>query len=257
VRAAGLVLRQAGYDARALVRNPPAFFFSLALPVIFLLILASVFGDETLETRGNIEASTYYVPTLITLGLVSTTFSYLAINLVAARENRVLKRLRTTPLPPGAFIAGRVATAVGFAVVLTLVLVLVGWGLYGVSPPDSTIPGVVVSLLVGAGMFSILGIALSSFIPNEDSAPAMVNLVVLPLYFISGVFFPTDEAPAWLRTPGDVFPIKHLTEALLTAFDPRTSGAGIDWANLAVIAGWGAAGLALALATFRWTPRGE
>jgi ABC-2 type transport system permease protein len=257
VSVARLALRQAAFQARASLRNPPVVFFSLLLPVLFLVIFATVFGNETLESRGGIKSSTYYVPGLIALGIVSTTFVNLAIGLTIERENRQLKRIRGTPLPIPAFIAGRVATAVALATALTLVLLAVGRVGYGVSLPGSTVPGVVLSLLVGAAAFCCLGFAFATAIPNEDAAPPLVNAVVLPLYFISGLFFPTDGAPTWLTSLADVFPIKHLAEALFEAFDPATTGAGVAWADLGIVAAWGVAGFVIAAATFRWTPKGE
>jgi ABC-2 type transport system permease protein len=257
VSALRLALRQVRFDGRSYLRNPPAVFFGLMMPVLFLLIFATIFGNETVESRGNIRVSTYYVPGLVALGIVSTTFVNLAMALVWLRESRVLKRVRGTPLPAWAFLAGRVQVAIGMALALTVVLVAIGRVAYGVSVPGETLPGVLLALVVGAASFSCLGAALSSAIPNEDAAPAIVNAVVLPLYFISGLFFPVDDAPQWLTDVANVFPIKHLAEALLDAFDPRTTGVGIDWGHLAVVAAWGVAGALVALRTFRWTPSGE
>ncbi len=253
----GLALRQAAFQGRASLRNPPVVFFSLLLPVLFLVIFATIFGNETIESRGGIKTSTYYVPGLIALGIVSTTFVNLAIGLTIERENRQLKRIRGTPLPIPAFIAGRVATAFALAAALTVVLLAVGRVAYGVSLPGSTAPGVVLSLLVGAAAFCCLGFAFSTVIPNEDAAPPVVNAVVLPLYFVSGLFFPTDDAPAWLTTLAEAFPIKHLAEALFEAFDPLATGAGIAWGHLGILAAWGLAGFVVAATTFRWTPKGE
>jgi ABC-2 type transport system permease protein len=252
-----LALRQVSFDGRSYLRNPPAVFFGLLLPVLFLLIFATVFGNDTISSRGNIKTSTYYVPGLVALGVVSTTFVNLAISLVVLRENRVLKRVRGTPLPAWVFLAGRVQVAIAMSVALTVVLVGIGALVYGVSVPDTTLPGMLLALLVGAASFCCLGVAFSSLIPNEDSAPPVVNAVVLPLYFISGLFFPVDEAPEWLTDLASVFPIRHLVEALLDAFDPRATGAGIDAKHLAIVAAWGVAGALLATRTFRWTPREE
>ena len=252
-----LIAHEILYDARSYLRSPPVVFFGLLLPVIFLLIFATVFGNDTISAHGGIKTSTYYVPTLIALGIVSTTFVNVAIGLAVQRENRVLKRLRGTPLPMRTFMAGLLSLALGFAVALTIVLLVLGKLLYGASIPGHTLPGVALALLVGASALNALGVAMSAAIPDEDSGPPIVNAVVLPLYFISGVFFDTANAPGWLNGLADVFPIKHLAEALLTAFDPRTTGAGIAWGDLAVIAAWGVAGALLAVRFFRWTPRGE
>jgi len=257
VSALRLAIRQVSYDGRSYLRNPPAVFFGLMMPVLFLLIFATIFGNDTIDTRGNIKTSTYYVPGLITLGVVSTTFVNLCMALVVLRENRVLKRVRGTPLPAWVFLAGRMAVGVGMAVALAVLLVAIGAVLYGVTVPDSTAPAMLLTLVVGGASFCCLGIAFSSVVPNDDAAPAMVNAVVLPLYFISGLFFPVDEAPEWLTDVASVFPVRHLAEALLDAFDPRTTGAGIAWGHLGVVAAWGVAGALIALRTFRWTPKGE
>lgn len=102
---------------------------------------------------------------------------------------------------------------------------------------------------------SALGFAFAAVVPSENAAPPMANAIVLPLYFISGIFIPTDQTPDWMDTVAGVFPVKPLFEALLTAFDPNTSGAGFDWGALAVVAAWGVAGALFALTRFRWTPR--
>lgn len=253
IRLAG---RQMRYASLSYLRNPPAVFFGLMLPVLFLLIFATVFGNNNVPHLG-IKQSTYYVPGLIALGIVSTTFVNLAMGLVVLRENRVLKRLRGTPLPAPAFIAGRVSTAIGMSVALTIVLLLIGRVLYGAHIPGATLPGLVAALVVGAATFCCLGVAFSTLVPNEDAGPALVNAVVLPLYFISGVFFPTTDAPAWLNDVADVFPIRHLAQALLEAFKPGTAAPGIAWGHLGIVALWGVVGLVVAARTFRWTPKGE
>ncbi len=114
-----IAMEQVRYSTISTLRNPAAVFFGLMLPVVFLLIFATIFGNETIEARGGIKTSTYYVPGLVALGIVSTTFVNLAITLVVLRENRVLKRLRGTPLPVPAFIAGRASSAFGMAIALT------------------------------------------------------------------------------------------------------------------------------------------
>ena len=107
----------------------------------------------------------------------------------------------------------------------------------------------------GAGSFCALGIAYTRLIPSEDAAPAMTNAVVLPLYFISGVFVPVSQLPHGLRQVADVLPVKPFVDALTVAFDPRTTGAGFAGGDLAILAAWGVLGLLLAVRFFLWTPR--
>jgi ABC-2 type transport system permease protein len=252
----GLLAHQARFDVLAQIRNPPVVFFGLLLPVIFLLIFAAIFGRAMIPYAGEtIPMTAYYVPGIVALGLVSTTYVNLAISLTVQREKGLLKRLRSTPMPPGTFMFGRVLLQIGFSFLITAVLVVIGWVAFGVTVSAAALPEIAFVLVVSAASFAMLGIAMSAFIPNEDSAPAITNVTVLPLYFISGVFFPLTDAPAWMATIAGIFPIRHLAEALLAAFDPAGTGSTIDWVALAIVAGWGVLGLILALRYFRWAPR--
>ena len=112
-----------------------------------------------------------------------------------------------------------------------------------------------VTLAVGAAAFCCLGVALTAAIPSEDAAAPIANAVLLPLYFLSGVFIPESEIPDGVLHVADAFPIRHFFEAFFEAWNPLTQGAGFEWGNLAIVAAWGLAGLAIALRTFRWTPR--
>jgi ABC-2 type transport system permease protein len=250
-----LAFHQFRYDQKTFWRDPTSVFFTVALPLIFLFIFVTIFGNERLESRGDVKLSTYYVPGLVTLGVISATFVSLAISLTELRESEVLKRVRGTPVPSWVFIAGQIGTALVVAFLLVVVLTGLGRVLYGVDLPGATLPGVVLTLVVGAASFCCLGIALTAAIPTANSAPAVTNAVVLPLYFISGIFFSMDDAPQWLQTVADVFPIVHFAEALFTAFDPATDGPGIELGHLAIVAAWGLAGLVVAIRAFRWTPR--
>jgi ABC-2 type transport system permease protein len=231
-------------------------FFTVMLPLIFLFIFCEIFGNDTIEERGNISIATYYVPGIMTLAIVSATLVSLAISLVEARDSGRLKRVRSTPLPTWATVAGRVGNAVVISLLMTVIVTLIGYVVYDVEVPTSTAPALLVAILVGAASFSCLGFALTAVIPSEDAAPAITNVAVLPLYFLSGVFIPDTEIPDGVLDVASVFPIRNFFEALFTAFDPATTGAGFEWGNLGIVALWGVGGLLLAMRFFRWAPRG-
>ena len=126
---------------------------------------------------------------------------------------------------------------------------------YGVDAPTNTIPAFLVTLIVGAATFCTLGLAITSIIPNGDASPAIVNASILPLMFISDVFIPLNDAPAWLTTFADIFPVRHFSLALQTAFNPFETGMGFEPVHLLVMAGWMACGLLLAVRFFSWAPR--
>ncbi|HET8592441.1 MAG TPA: ABC transporter permease [Solirubrobacterales bacterium] len=253
--ALALVLHQFRFDQKTFWRNPASVFFTVLLPVIFLLIFATIFGNETIEELGGVKTTTYYVPAIITLAIVSATMVSLAINLTVARENGVLKRGLGTPLPAWVFIAGRIGNSIVVSVLMLALLTVIGRLLYGVEIPWERLPAVLVTLAIGAASFCCLGIALTAVIPSQDAAPAITNVTVLPLYFLSGVFIPESEIPDGVLHFSAAFPIRHFFEAFFTAFDPATNGSGFEWGHLAVVAAWGLAGLLLALRFFSWVPR--
>ena len=249
-----LARHQFRFEQKTFWRNPAAVFFTVLLPVIFLLIFATIFGNDEVEELG-VKTTTYYVPAIITLAVVSAAMQSLAISLTVDRESGVLKRTRGTPLPSSIFIAGRIGNAVVVSVLSLVVLALIGRVFYGVDIPWERLPAVLVTLGVGAASFCCLGIALSAAIPSEDAAPPITNVCLLPLYFLSGVFIPESEIPEGVLDFADLFPIRHFFEAFFTAWSPHTTGPGFEWIDLAVVAAWGVAGLLIALRTFRWEPR--
>jgi ABC-2 type transport system permease protein len=258
VNTAQLVLHQFRYDQKTFWREPTAVFFTVALPLIFLFIFTSIFGNEATIVDGQrVKGSTYYVPGILALALVSATLVNLAISTAILRERGILKRVRSTPLPPWVFMAARMATSTVVTLLLVVVVTVLGRLVYGVRLPTDTLPGLVLTVVLGTAAFSALGLALTAAIPTENAAPAVTNAVVLPLYFFSGVFIPLEDLPRGMRLIGDVFPVKHLFELLLTAFNPATTGAGIELDHLGVLLLWGVIGLLVAVRTFGWAPRTE
>ena len=253
---ARMALRQVGYENRSFWRNPAAAFFTFLLPLIFLVLFNSLFGDSELTIDGrDVDGSAFYIPGIVALAVVSACYTNIGMMVTIARDNGILKRVRGTPLPPWAYIFGRLAHAMLVSLLLVVIVVGVGATAYGTAMPSNALPAFTVTLLLGAATFCALGLALTAVIPNADAAPAITNATILPLLFISNVFIPLQDPPAWLAFVGDVFPLKHFAAALQTAFHPDTTGAGFEWGDLAVIAVWGIVGTGLALRFFSWEPR--
>lgn len=250
-----LAWHQFRYDVRVFWRSPASVFFTVMLPLLFLVIFNGLFGDSEIEALG-LKVSTYYVPGIITLAIVSATTQSLAMNLTADREGGRLKRVRATPLPTWAFVAGRVGNSVVTCILMVALVTLIGRVFYDVAVPGHTIPALLLTLVVGAFAFSCLGFALTALIPSEEAAAPIANFALLPLYFLSGVFVPETEIPDGVLRVAELFPVRHFFEAMLTAFDPATTGPGFEWGNLAIVALWGVAGLVVAARWFSWAPRG-
>jgi ABC-2 type transport system permease protein len=242
---AKLALRQIGYENRAFWRNPPSAFFTFVFPLLFMVIFNVLFGAN---------AAAFFTPAIIVFGVVTATYTNLAMTVTIARDEGILKRLRGTPLPPWAYLAGRVGHAVIIAGILVVIVAGFGAIAHGVEVPWDAVPAMLVVLVVSAATFSAIGLAVSGLIPNADAAPAVVNATILPVLFISNVFIQMNNAPDWLDAVSHVLPVRHFADAMMELY-ARGAAAGVPWTDVAVIAAWGAAGLLAALRFFRWEPR--
>jgi ABC-2 type transport system permease protein len=256
---ARLVWNEFRYQRRSFRRNPQAMFFAVGLPLLYVVIFVSLFGNQAIDfvynnQPGPLKAHTPMLAGFIAIGLVSATFFNLAVDLVQERENGILKRFRGTPLPTWAFIAGHVGTAVVLGFSVSIALLALGGGAYGIPVPLAGLPAIFLALLVSCAAFSCLAFGFTLAVRKSGAAVPLGTGITLTLYFLSGNFFLVEHPPLVLRILGDTFPVKHLNNALLTPLNPNTHGTRIEWVDLLVIAAWGIGGLILALRFFRWTP---
>ncbi len=249
-----LLASQFRADLKIFWRNPQYRYFTVALPIVFMVIFAAIFTGYTVVDGRPVKLTTYYVPGIMTLGIISASFVNLTVAVVTQRESGVLKRARATPVPAGVVIASRAAVGVIVALVMSSLLLAIGRIAYGVHLQGSMVGALVITVVLGAASFCCLGFAFSTRIGSDDAAAPATNLAVLPLYFISGVFIPEDQIPAFLRAVANVFPIRHLSQAMLAPF-VNPGGSGLAAGHLAIVAAWGIAGLAIAARTFQWSPR--
>ena len=250
-----LALRQVRYQNKEFWRNPTVAFFTFLLPLIFLIILNALLGNDETTIRGRpAQGSDFYVPAMVALSIVNASYTSIVMVVAIARDAGQLKRVRGTPLPGWAYLFGRIVHMTLVALLLVAIIVAFGAIFYGVNVPGRTMPAFIISIAVGACAFSALGLALASLTPNAEAAPAVANGTILPVLFISDVFVQIEDPPKWLDVLGDIFPVKHLSEACQTAFNPA-GGSGFEWLDIAVVGAWGVAGAVLAVRFFSWYPR--
>lgn len=246
-----LVLHQTRYDLLTFARNRQARFFTVLLPVTFLVIFTSVFGDNPIGPE-HIDASTYYVPGIAALAVLSASFSNLVIAVTSQRELGILKRRRATPAPAGVVIAGRAITSLIVSLAVTAVVIALGAIVFGVDVVPGMVGAIVLSIIVGSLALACLGYAVTTAIRSAESAQPVALAITLPLGFISGVYIPSVQLPATLADVARVFPLQHLVAALGRGFLPGSTG--VAWGDLAILAAWGLGGFVVALTRFRWTP---
>jgi ABC-2 type transport system permease protein len=246
-----LVLRQVGYEQRIYWRNRAAAFFTFLFPLLFVVIFGTLNHGETVDSRGGILFDAVLVPGLLAYGVVMATFTSLAIGLARLRDSGVLKRMRGTPLPAWTYLAGIVGSSALVAALLAAVTIGFAALALGVDVRASTLPGLVATLALGTVCFSALGVAMLRLLPSAAAAPAIVNVLVLPLTFVSRVWGPQDDMPAWVQRIASFFPLEHLAAALQYAFDPRTTGSGFSGPDLRSLGVWAAVGSVLMMRALR------
>jgi ABC-2 type transport system permease protein len=243
---AGSVWRQYRLERRMFWRNPSAAFFNFLLPLLFLGMFGAIFA-------GRQEDLDVIVPGIAGMSVMSTTFSALAFNLTFLREAGILKRMRGTPLPASAYLAGIAASAITNTALQIGIVTVAGKLFFGTGWPRD-LASLAVFVAAGVVCFTALGVALSHAIPNFEAAPAYVNAVFLPMIMISGVFYDAENAPALLRDVAQGLPLKHLIDGLSGAM-VRGEGVGSHGVALLVIGVWTAVGGVFAVRGFSWDER--
>lgn len=230
-------------------RNRESAIFVFVFPPMLFLLLGAVY-DRTID---GFPAADALLVGLVGYGCANTAFAGLAITLVIRRESGILKRVRATPLPAPTYLAAIVtSTLIVFLLQMALTLVL-GVVLYGAHGPKSW-PGLFLALLLGVAGFAGLGFGVASLIRSAEGSSAVVNLIVLPMAFLSGSFGPTRSYPQVLQWVADALPLTYLIEIFKNVY-LRGEAFWHDPTAIAVIAAWGAAGLLVAWQRFGWMPR--
>jgi ABC-2 type transport system permease protein len=254
---ARLLAAQLWTTNKAFWRNPASAFFTFAFPLMFLVIFTSLLGSGRLEVAPGIfiQQDRYYVAAMGTFAVISATYTNLAISVTFIRDAGILKRTRGTPLPAWVYMSGRVIHALLISLLLVVITAAFGVAFYGADVPTGTLLAeYLLTVAISAMAFAALGLATTAIVPNPDAAPPIVNAIVLPLLFVSGIFIPLEEdAPQWMVTLGDIFPIKHFAEAVRASFYGQPFA--FEWSDVLIVAAWGIAGLALAVRFFSWEPR--
>ena len=244
-----LFLHQLRYEQLIYWRSREAAVFTFLFPVILFLLLGSVYSGRVY----GVPASQALLAALLAYGCSVVCFAGLAITLVIRRENAVLKRLRATPLPILIYVAGVLASTLAIFILETATLFVLGRIVYG-TPWPTHIVSILLMLLLGTVCFASLAVGLSGLIRSAEGSSAVVNLIVLPMAFVTGAFGPTHHYPRFLRVVGDVLPLKYFVD-LSNAIYLHGHQLWDRPGAVGALAAWGAAGVVVAIRRFRWEPR--
>jgi ABC-2 type transport system permease protein len=250
-------------ELKQFFRNPQLVFFTFSLPVLLLVIFGMIFNRKIEGPPGAepVPFRQYFVAGMIAAGIVSTTFTNLAMTISIEQHEGLLKRLSGTPLPKASYFIGKIGLAVVSSAAQTGIMLAIGVIFFGLNLPAEPMRWLVFAwvFVLGIAGCSLIGIAYTRLIPNSTAASAIVQPPYLVLQFISGVFFVYGDLPPVLRTVGMLFPLKWMAQGFRYVFLP-------DWFAVkeqrgtwdlgliaAVLAAWTVAGFVLAARNFRWT----
>jgi ABC-2 type transport system permease protein len=158
---------QVVYEQRAFWRNRARAFFSFLMPVMFLVIFATIYHGQTIGgPHGAISYDAFFVPGILAYGIIATTFTNMAISTAILREQGVLKRIAGTPLPGWAYVAARISSTLLTTAMMTLVVLAIGRIAYGVQVRLATLPGLLAAVLLGIAAFTALGVGIVQYIKS-------------------------------------------------------------------------------------------
>ncbi len=244
-----LFWHQVRWEQLVFWRSREAAVFVFLFPLLLFALLTAVYNGRI---YGH-PASWALLAGMLGYGTANTAFAGLALIIVARRELGILKRIRATPLPPPTYLAAVLISTLAVFALQAVSLFVLG-RLLKSTPWPSHLVSLVLALALGAAAFAGLGLAITGFIRSLEGSSAVLNLLVLPMAFLSGSFGTTRHYPRALRAIGDVLPLKYLLDAVNAIYlhgrnlwDKPTA--------VAVLAAWGALGMVVALRTFRWEPR--
>jgi ABC-2 type transport system permease protein len=238
-------------EQRLYWRSRESAVFTFIFPLLLFVLLGSVYKG----TYYDKPAAQVLLAALLAYGCAMVAFAGLAITLVIRREQGLLKRLRATPLPPVIFVASLLASILVVFAIETVALFLLGHLVYG-TPFPARIGSIAALVVIGSACFAAMGVGLSGLLRSAEGSSAVVNLIVLPMAFLTGAFGPTLHYPHVLRVIGEILPLKYLVDLSNAVY---LHGQGI-WSQpraLAILGGWGVAGVVATALKFQWEPRGR
>jgi ABC-2 type transport system permease protein len=229
------------------LRNPAWVLIGIFQPVLYLLLFGPLLKPLT-GSLGATNAYTFFVPgMLVQLGVFGAFFA--GFSLIGEWREGVIEAERVTPASRTALLVGRLGRDLLQLLVQALILVALGAALGMRVPFGGAVIGIVLTLALG-GACAAASNALALTTKSEDVMAPVINVVMMPVLLLSGILLPMTLGPKWLESVSDFMPVKHIVDAVRTAFSGTVVGSGLLWGTV-----WTAALLWVSLwwgtATFR------
>ncbi len=236
---------EAKYELLKVARMPGFAIPSIAFPVMFYSLFGLVFGGRGM---GGINMATYLVATYGAFGVIGAALFGFGVGVAVERGQGWLVLKRASPMPPLAFFAAKMFVCAVFSATIVSLLIALAITAGGVRLDVAAWATMAGTLILGAIPFCALGLA-AGYLVGPNAAPAVVNLVYLPMGFVSGLWIPIEVLPSFMKSIAPWMPAYHLGQLAL-----KSIGAGGDapaWTHITALAGFTVIGLALAVWGYR------
>ncbi len=222
-------LQEARYEFLRLLRSPSFSLPVLLFPPLFYLLFGEVFGANR-----SPEAARFLLAGYSVFGVMGVALFGFGVTVALDREQGLLLLKRAQPMPPGAYLLAKVAMAMLFAAIVLVLLALLGATVAGVRLAPAQWSGLFATGLLGVLPFSALGLWLGTLVGGRG-APALINLVYLPMAFLSGLFLPLSMLPAALKSIAPLWPAYHL--ARIAQAQAGFGDGATPWAAVVILLG--------------------
>jgi len=243
------LIRQTRMQMRLFLRRKDELFWTLAFPVLFILLFGAIYGNSKWEGM-SIRSIDYLLPGIIVMGAMVTGIMRTATAFVQEREQGIYRRLALTPLTRTTLIGSQLLQHYLVIIVQTLLLVAIG-GLAFKTHLTGNTALFWLTLSVGALCFMSIGFALTGLIKTLRSATPIIQITYFALMFLGGIFFPNSLLPKWLENAAGILPSTQMGDAL-RAVVYNGAGIGDIWQKLAIMGAWIAVCMVISIRFFRW-----
>jgi len=206
--------KETRYEFLKLLRAKSFSFSTIGFPVMFYLLFGIANRNAT---AGNIHIAKYMLGGYACFGLIGAALFGIGVGLASELAAGWLELKRASPMPAPAYLFAKCATAVAFGLIIVSVLTLIATTFGSVSLTSVELAKMLGMTMVGSTSFASMGFLLALLVP-ANAAPAIVNLIYLPMSFLSGLWMPLRFMPHWLRSIAPALPTYHLSQLMLSIF---------------------------------------
>jgi ABC-2 type transport system permease protein len=244
------LLKMSWMEGKLFLREPVGAFFTLAFPLIMLVIFGTVYSNVPAGPgSGGPEGISGLIPSFMAMVIGITGLMAVTITMATYRENGILRRLRTTPVSPLVVMAAEVAVVFTMTALGTLLLIAAGKLIYHVNF-DGSILSMMGGFILSSLSFFGIGFILAGIMPTARTTQVIAMVLLYPMLILSGAAWPRELMPPAVQKVAAFIPLTYVVNLLRGLWDGHPWGA--HWLDAGILAGMLLLGIIISAKTFRW-----